>query len=79
MKIYFLVLQVKYHKSYKFENLYIYLTWQFSAFATTLHITNVLAYFLKQHSIYAENCANSFLSDFGEKIAANTENLDIFS
>ena len=39
-------------------------------FLTTLHITKVLAYFLKQHNIYAENCSN-FLSDFGKTFAAN--------
>ena len=79
LKIYFLVLQVKHHTSYKFENLLIYLTWPFSTFATILHINNVLAYFFKQHSIYPENCSKNFLSDFGKTFAPNRGNLPSFT
>ena len=32
----------------------------------TLHITEVLAYFLKEHTIYTENCCKNVLSDFGK-------------
>ena len=45
---------------------------------TTLHITKVLAYFLKQQSIYAKNCSKSILSDFEKKFAANRGNVPIF-
>ena len=45
---------------------------------TTLHITKVLAYFLKQHSIYAKNCSKNVLSDFEKKFAANRGNLPVF-
>ena len=48
-------------------------------FATTLHITKVLAYFLKQRSIYAENCSKNFYLILGKKIAAKRGNLQIFS
>ena len=34
----------------------------------TLHITEVLAYFLKQHSIYIENCSKNFLFNFRENL-----------
>ena len=33
----------------------------------TLHITELLLYFLKQKSIYTDNCPKNFLSDFGNK------------
>ena len=46
---------------------------------TTLHITEVLAYFLKQHSIYAKNCSKNILSDFDKIFAANRGNLPIFN
>ena len=45
---------------------------------TTLHITEVLAYFLKQHSIYAKNCSKNILSGFEKKFAASRGNLPIF-
>ena len=45
---------------------------------TTLHITKVLAYVLKQHSIYAENSSKNFLSDLEKIFAANRGNLPIF-
>ena len=79
LKISCLVLQVRYDKSYKFQHLKIYLTWPFSTFATTLSITKLLVYVLKQYSIYAENCSKKFLSDFGKKLEANRGNLPIFS
>ena len=50
LKIYFLVLQVKYHKSYKFENLKIYLTWQLYILLRYWHTfwNNILSDFEKK-------------------------------
>ena len=45
---------------------------------TTLHISKVLTYLMKQDSIFAENCSKNFLSDFDKKFAANRGNLPIF-
>ena len=44
---------------------------------TILHITKVMAYFLKQHSIYAENCSKNILSDLEKKFVAIRGNLHI--
>ena len=45
---------------------------------TTLHITKVLVYFLKQHSIYAKRFSKNILSNFEKKCAADRGNLPIF-
>ena len=45
---------------------------------TILHITKVMAYFLKQQSIYAENCFKNILSDLEKQFVAIRGNLHIF-
>ena len=44
----------------------------------TLHITKVLANFLKQHRIYTENYSKNFFIWFRETFMANRGNLPIF-
>ena len=45
---------------------------------TTLHISKVLTYLMKQDSIFAENCSKNFLSDFDKKFVVNRGNVPIF-